>query len=191
MTGKTRREQPAGPLDALIDEVDEAARVAVRGEELAGDIDWLVDEVGNATRAAVVENGPVRRVETLVGKVDKAVRAAASGERPRVVDAVVSGVVKAVRSRGSEVAESMTRGRETGRDNVVMVRVTTESQQRMDDLVEAGLWRSRSEAAAFLIAEGIKARQGLFDGIASKIDAIRKAKEELRRLLDGEDAQHA
>ncbi len=42
---------------------------------------------------------------------------------------------------------------------------------------------SRSEAAAFLISEGIKARQGLFDQISGKIEQIKKAKEELRELL--------
>ena len=73
------------------------------------------------------------------------------------------------------------------RDNVVMVRTNKESLDRLDELVEGGIANSRSEAAAFLIAEGIKARQGLFDRISEKIDEIRKAKEELRLLVDEED----
>lgn len=72
------------------------------------------------------------------------------------------------------------------RDNVVMVRVDKESLNRLDELVEAEVVGSRSEAAAYLITAGIAARQSLFDTIAAKVDEIRKAKEELRKLLDVE-----
>ena len=73
------------------------------------------------------------------------------------------------------------------RDNVVMVRVDKESLNRLDELVEAEVVGSRSEAAAYLITAGIAARQSLFDTIATKVDEIRKAKEELRKLLNEED----
>lgn len=72
------------------------------------------------------------------------------------------------------------------RNNVVMVRVDADSLARMDELMEAEVVGSRSEAAAYLIAAGIKARQGLFDTIAAKVAKIREAKEELRKLLDEE-----
>ena len=72
----------------------------------------------------------------------------------------------------------------SGRENVVMVRLNTESLSRLDSLVEAGLVSSRSEAGAFLIGEGIKARAGLFDRISEKVDQIRRAKEELRDLIN-------
>ena len=68
-----------------------------------------------------------------------------------------------------------------------MVRVDRPSLDRLDDLVEAGIMGSRSEAAAFLIAEGVKARHGLFDKIGEKIGEIRRAKEELRQLVDEGD----
>ena len=72
----------------------------------------------------------------------------------------------------------------SGRENVVMVRLNTESLSRLDSLVEAGLVSSRSEAGAFLIGEGIKARAGLFDRISEKVDQIRRAKEDLRDLIN-------
>ena len=46
------------------------------------------------------------------------------------------------------------------RANVVMVRVRRDSLDRLDELVECGLARSRSEAAAFLIAEGRQGQNG-------------------------------
>jgi Arc/MetJ-type ribon-helix-helix transcriptional regulator len=72
----------------------------------------------------------------------------------------------------------------SGRDNVVMVRINEESLARLDELVESGIVKSRSEAAAFLIGEGIKSRLGLFDRIAEKTEEIRRAREELRQMLD-------
>ncbi len=56
------------------------------------------------------------------------------------------------------------------------VRVNKESVAKLDELVEGGLVGSRSEAAAFLIAEGIKARHGLFERIAEKISEIRSVR---------------
>ena len=112
------------------------------------------------------------------------------------VDEIVDEVNKTVRTaivKGVDAAESIgenirdtVQGMRGSRDNVVMVRVDKASLDRLDELVEAGIMGSRSEAAAFLIAEGIKARQPLFDRIAEKIQQIRDAKEELRRMVDEE-----
>ena len=110
------------------------------------------------------------------------------------VDEIVEEVNKTVRTaivKGVDAAESIgenirdtVQGMRGSRDNVVMVRVDKASLDRLDELVEAGIMGSRSEAAAFLIGEGIKARQPLFDRIAEKIQQIRDAKDELRRMVD-------
>ena len=81
--------------------------------------------------------------------------------------------------------------RGTGRDSVVMVRVNAECQERMGELIDAGLVNSRSEAAAYLIAVGVEARQELFAGIKSSIETIRVAKEELQKLLIDEGNAHS
>ncbi len=72
------------------------------------------------------------------------------------------------------------------RDNVVMVRMDVDSLEKIDELVEAGISGSRSEAAAFLIVEGIKSRQGLFDRMADKVEEIRRAREDLRQMVEDE-----
>ena len=74
----------------------------------------------------------------------------------------------------------------SARDSVVMVRVSKASLRKMDALVDCGLTKSRSEAAAFLISEGIKARADVYDKIAEQSEVIRNARAELGRLLDGE-----
>ena len=113
-------------------------------------------------------------VDEIVDEVNKTVRTA------------IVKSVDAAESLGENIRDTI-QGMKGSRDNVVMVRVDRESLDRLDDLVEAGIMGSRSEAAAYLIAEGIRARQGLFDRIGDKIGEIRRAKEELRRLVDEDD----
>ena len=118
------------------------------------------------------------------------------------LDEVVDEVNKVVREavgRGSDAVGALgenvkqtwqdtVRGQRSARTSVVMVRVDSESLQRLDELIEAGLCSSRSEAAHYLITEGVKAKQDTFDKISQKIEEIRKAKRELRELL-GEDLE--
>lgn len=128
-------------------------------------------------------------------------RCADAREDKGKLDGVVEEAGKAVQeviARSADVAETIgsgikgaIRNARPSRDNVVMVRIDDASLERVDDLVEAGVMGSRSEAAAYLIAQGIDARQPLFDRIAEKIDEIREAKEELRRLVRDEDAARA
>ena len=113
-------------------------------------------------------------VDEIVDEVNKTVRTA-----------IVKGV-DAAESIGENIRDTI-QGMKGSRENVVMVRVDQESLDRLDDLVESGIMGSRSEAAAFLIAEGIKSRQGLFDRISEKISEIRRAKEELRQLVEEGD----
>jgi len=67
------------------------------------------------------------------------------------------------------------------RTNVVMVRLADDALARIDELIEAGLVSSRSEAAASLIEAGIDSRKTLFDGLTSTTQKIRKLKQELRQ----------
>ena len=69
-----------------------------------------------------------------------------------------------------------------GRNNVVMVRLTDDALGRIDQLVEATLASSRSEAAAVLIGAGIESQKGLFERLSSHTDEIRKLKEQLRKV---------
>ena len=69
-----------------------------------------------------------------------------------------------------------------GRGNVVMVRVNDDALGRIDQLVEADLFSSRSECAAFLIGAGIASQKELFDRLSAHTQEIRKLKEQLRQV---------
>jgi uncharacterized FlaG/YvyC family protein len=72
------------------------------------------------------------------------------------------------------------------RANVVMVRVNDDSLHYLDVLVEADITKSRSESAAFLINEGIKANEGLFNKISEITDQIAALKAQLRETVKAE-----
>ncbi len=110
--------------------------------------------------------------------VDKAVRDALEKGRD-----VASSV-------GDSIRDSINAVRST-RDSVVMVRLSKDSLDRLDELVDSGVTNSRSEAAAFLIGEGVKSRSDLFDKIAEQTRVIREAREKLRQLLEEEPEAEA
>ena len=109
-----------------------------------------------------------------------------------IVDEAKSVAKSAIRKAGADsIGENLKESVESvlaAREKVVMVRLNKESLNRIDELVESQLVKSRSEAAAFLIGEGIQRRQKLFDRIAQKVENIRKAKEELHNLLSQDES---
>ena len=107
--------------------------------------------------------------------VDKAVRdAVGKGKNAAVnVSETIRDKIKSVRTR---------------RDSVVMVRVNKDILEKLDELVDSGVNSSRSEAAAFMIGEGMRFKADLFEKIADKTEIIRNAREELRKLLEDADA---
>ena len=72
------------------------------------------------------------------------------------------------------------------RNTVLTIRVNDESNQKMNMLVDAGLFKSRSESAAFLIQEGTKRREDLFKKIEGKLKKMEKIKDELKSIVSEE-----
>ncbi len=76
-----------------------------------------------------------------------------------------------------ESVESVTAG---SRDQVVMVRVDTATSKALDAWVESGAVKSRSEAAAVFINEGLKLREAELAQLREALDAVEAAKAKLR-----------
>lgn len=87
----------------------------------------------------------------------------------------------------SETIREKIKSVRTTRDSVVMVRVSKEILEKLDELVDSGVNNSRSEATAFMVEEGIRAKTDLFDKISEKTEVIRRAREDLRKLLQEND----
>jgi len=72
------------------------------------------------------------------------------------------------------------------RNTVLTIRVNDESKEKLRMLVDVGLFKSRSESAAFLIQEGIKSQEALFAKISTKLKKIDKIKDELKDIVSEE-----
>jgi len=76
-----------------------------------------------------------------------------------------------------------------GRSNVVMTRLNDDDLKQIDALVEVEAFKSRSEAAAFFIKEGIQARKDLFQKVMPTVEKIRELKEQAQKSLSREKTQ--
>jgi Arc/MetJ-type ribon-helix-helix transcriptional regulator len=63
------------------------------------------------------------------------------------------------------------------------VKISPEAQDKLEQLVQAGVFRSRAEAAGFLIDEGIKTQAPLFERVRTKLGEIERLRSELRSLI--------
>jgi hypothetical protein len=66
----------------------------------------------------------------------------------------------------------------TGRANVVASRIGDGDIRLIDMLIEAGVFGTRSEAVAYLVNEGIKARRDTFEKVSTSLEEIRKTRKE-------------
>lgn len=66
------------------------------------------------------------------------------------------------------------------RDQVVMARVDQATAAQLDRWVAAGVAKSRSEAAALFIAEGLRLRASDLDRLSTAIEALETAKARLQ-----------
>jgi hypothetical protein len=76
----------------------------------------------------------------------------------------------------------------SGRGNAVMVRVNDDALAKLDMLIEAGICKSRSESAAFLLQRGIDSSGALFDRIISVTSQITRLRDDLLTSVGGPGA---
>jgi predicted transcriptional regulator len=97
-----------------------------------------------------------------------------------------------VENLAAKTAESIKRAADkalASRNTVLTIRVNDDCNRKLNMLVDAGLFKSRSESAAFLIEQGIRSQDVLFAKIISKLDKIDKIKEELKTIVSEEISQ--
>src|SRR5215212_3060800 len=107
------------------------------------------------------------------------------GERAHVSSSVrdiASRIPESLASIGRDISRTVERALSAKDDYVVAVKVSHEAQERLEQLVQAGVFRSRA-AAAFLIDEGIKAQAALFERVSLKLSEIERLRAELRGMI--------
>lgn len=90
-----------------------------------------------------------------------------------------------VREFAQKIPDSIGRAIESisARVNAITIHVDDEAQRRIDSLVEAGIFKNRSDSAAYLVNEGIRARATVFAAIDARVAEIDRLRKELRALV--------
>lgn len=91
---------------------------------------------------------------------------------------------KQVENIGQVVGEAL-----QSRSNVVMVRINDDALHHLDMLVEAEVTKSRSESAAYLISEGVRANEELFGKIGEITDQIETLRVQLRQTIQEHEVE--
>ena len=118
-------------------------------------------------------------------------------EEPGADRARVSSSVREMASRipeslsaiGRDISRTIERAISAKDDYVVAVKVAHDTQEKLEQLVLAGVFRSRAEAAAYLIDEGIKTQSALFDRVQQKLSEIERLRAELRGMIQQEKSE--
>ena len=96
---------------------------------------------------------------------------------------IASRIPESLSAIGRDISRTIEKAISAKDDYVVAVKVTPESQEKLEALVQAGVFRNRAEAAGFLIEEGIKTQSALFDRVSQKLSEIERLRAELRGLI--------
>lgn len=100
--------------------------------------------------------------------------------------------VAVVCATGDDLGASIEELAGTSRDKVVMVRVDEDTLQKLNMWTETGMVKSKSEAAALFIKEGLKVRTQELDELSGAINEVKKAKARLEtkaKKIFGEAAE--
>ncbi len=80
----------------------------------------------------------------------------------------------------SNLGRSLAEVGSTARDQVVMVRLDKETSKLLDDWTATGAVKSRSEAAALFIREGLRIRTRELEQLRGALDQVEEARKRLR-----------
>src|SRR5712692_562656 len=84
---------------------------------------------------------------------------------------------------GRDISRTIERAIAAKDDYMLAVKVSQDAQLKLGQLVQAGVFGTRAEAAAFLIDEGIKGQGPLFERVEQKLAEIERLRAELRGMV--------
>jgi Arc/MetJ-type ribon-helix-helix transcriptional regulator len=103
---------------------------------------------------------------------------------PAAVREIASRIPESISSIGRDISRTIERAIAAKDDYIVAIKLSPYAQEKVDELVSSGVFRNRSEAASFLIEEGIKSQVGLFQRLEQKLSEIERIREELKGIRD-------
>lgn len=96
---------------------------------------------------------------------------------------LASRIPESLSAIGRDISRTIERAISAKDEYVVAVKVSPEAQEKLEQLVQAGVFHNRAEAAGFLIDEGIQTQAALFERVEQKLAEIERLRAELRGLI--------
>ena len=96
---------------------------------------------------------------------------------------IASRIPESLSAIGRDISRTIEKAISAKDDYVVAVKISPEAQDKLEQLVQAGVFRSRAEAAGFLIDEGIRVQSALFERVRQKLGEIERLRAELRGMI--------
>lgn len=96
---------------------------------------------------------------------------------------IASRIPESLSAIGRDISRTIEKAISAKDDYVVAVKISPEAQDKLEQLVQAGVFRNRAEAAGFLIDEGIRTQAPLFDRVKQKLGEIERLRAELRGMI--------
>ncbi|MGZ8848408.1 MAG: hypothetical protein ACXW3C_18250 [Pyrinomonadaceae bacterium] len=84
---------------------------------------------------------------------------------------------------GRDISRTIERAISAKDDYMLAVKVSSDASHKLGQLVQAGVFGTRAEAASFLIDEGIKTQTVLFERVEQKLAEIERLRAELRGMV--------
>ena len=108
-----------------------------------------------------------------------------SSERTKSsVRELASRIPESLSAIGRDISRTIEKAMSAKDEYVVAVKVSPEAQEKLEQLVQAGVFHSRAEAAGFLIDQGINTQAALFERVEQKLAEIERLRAELRGLIN-------
>jgi len=101
---------------------------------------------------------------------------------------IASRIPESLSAIGRDISRTIERAISAKDDYVVAVKISPEAQDKLEQLVQAGVFRNRAEAAGFLIDEGIRTQAALFGRVEQKLAEIERLRAELRGMINEKPA---
>jgi Arc/MetJ-type ribon-helix-helix transcriptional regulator len=108
-----------------------------------------------------------------------------SAERTKSsVRELASRIPESLSAIGRDISRTIEKAMSAKDEYVVAIKVSPEAQEKLEQLVQAGVFHNRAEAAGFLIDEGIQTQAALFERVEQKLAEIERLRAELRGLIN-------
>jgi Arc/MetJ-type ribon-helix-helix transcriptional regulator len=131
------------------------------------------------------EQKPAKTVDDLMLRDDET--ESDSEDRSRAASSVrdiASRIPESLSAIGRDISRTIERAISAKDDYVVAVKISPTAQEKVEQLVQAGIFRNRAEAAGFLVEEGIKTQSALFERVQQKLAEIERLRAELRGMVN-------